>query len=307
MEAITKTIKLICYASNTSQTKQPTQLSLTFLRLPVAQLFPSRPLLLMRRCCRRRRRCRRGRLHASHGRAAPLTIRPLKRTLHGLIEVQRILAFAEQLHHRLAVHQRVQTLRADVDVDVRRLQAVDKQRDPIAGEAERQRAQRGRLVHADDGKVLGMRVRIGGNVECDFRLFAIEEEAELVLERGEVDHEEGLDGDLELSPRSVFARCVRLQKVSVMIHMLLVHSGGNWMVNLETGNLCVTDQMHMTNILIFWFRSRDDATSLNSCGNVKNRTSVRGLCQAQLSDFQLESVIALQKLRHAVNAINNII
>lgn len=167
----------------------------TLFRLPVPQQLSARPLLLTRS----------GRHTAGAGAAGTvaLAVGPLERPLDGRIEVQRILALAEQLHHRLAVHQLVQALRRHVHVDVRRLRAVHVQRDPVACKAQRQRAQRGRLVHAGDGQLLGVRVRIGGQVERDARLLAIQEEAELVAKRREIDHEQGLDGDLELASRSV--------------------------------------------------------------------------------------------------------
>lgn len=44
---------------------------------------------------------------------------------------------------------------------------------------------------------------VGSNIESDLGLFSVQKEGELVLERREVDHEEGFDGDLEFASRAV--------------------------------------------------------------------------------------------------------
>lgn len=131
---------------------------------------------------------------------APLAITPLKRSLDRHIKMQRILSFAEQLHNWF-VHQLVQADQSHVQIQMRRLGAVHKQRNAIARKVQRQRANGRRFVDAQHRKVLGMRDGVGGNVERDLSLFAVQEEGELVLERRKVDHEQRLDGDLELATR----------------------------------------------------------------------------------------------------------
>lgn len=77
--------------------------------------------------------------------------------------------------------------------------AVHMQRDPILRELQRQRSYGARLIDVGYLKVAWLCRPIGADVQCDTLLLAIQEEGHLVLQHGEVDHEQCLNRNVQLA------------------------------------------------------------------------------------------------------------
>lgn len=106
-----------------------------------------------------------------------------------------------QLDHRI-IHLGVQLGQIHVDVVMRARLAVHVECDPVLGELQRQGANGARLIDVGYLEVPRLRGPIGTDVEGNPLLLAVQEEGHLVLQHGKVDHEQGLDGYVQLATRS---------------------------------------------------------------------------------------------------------